>query len=102
HHHPHTTTYYTHLLHWTGRRQHVRVSDNRVTARLHEGDGGRYLWLLNPSRLPLQVSATLSTRWKPFADIDVRWGDKDSVTLVDGRSLDADIPARDAIVVRLL
>ncbi|MBE1613196.1 beta-galactosidase [Actinopolymorpha pittospori] len=100
HHHPHTTTYYTHLLHWTGREQRVQVSDPAITARLHEGAGGRYLWLINQTRNPRTVTVTLSQVCAPIGTTTVRWGtDKDPV--VDHRTVKVEVGARDAAIIGL-
>ena len=101
HHDPGTQNYFARLLDWAGARQHVRVTDHRVIARLHDGDGGRYLWLLNPSREPVHVTVSLAPHWPAAGDLSVRWGEATAVTLVDGRSVDATIPARDAVLVEL-
>ncbi|HZC27807.1 MAG TPA: beta-galactosidase [Actinopolymorphaceae bacterium] len=96
-----TRDYFARLLGRAGLRQHVRVSDSRVIARLHAGDGGRYLWLLNPAREPVRVTATLAPSWEPIEKVRPHWGTAADVSLVDGRSLDASVPARDAIMVQL-
>ena len=101
HHDAGTQNYFARLLDWAGARQHVRVSDHQVIARLHDGDGGRYLWLLNPSREPVDVTVALASHWPAAGDLSVRWGEATAATLVDGRSVDATIPARDAVLVEL-
>ena len=75
-----------------------------MIARLHDGDGGRYLWLLNPSHEPVRVTATLAPEVAAASELSVQWSTAGEVTraeLVDGRSVDATIGARDGIVCRL-
>ncbi|MGH3489132.1 MAG: hypothetical protein ACRDP8_14635, partial [Actinopolymorphaceae bacterium] len=96
-----TRSYFARLLDFAGHRQRVRVSDPRVTARVHDGDGGRYLWLLNPVREPVRVTATLAATAKAVDKLRVVWGGEESALFVDGHSLDVNVPARDAVVVEL-
>ena len=102
HHDQGTGSYFARLLDWAGRRQRVRVTDPRLTARLHDGDGGRYLWLLNPSREPVRATVTLAPAEKDHSDVRVRWGAAAAASVVDGHSLDVRIPARDGVVVELV
>jgi beta-galactosidase len=101
HHGQGTRSYFARLLDWAGQRQRVRVSDARVTARVHDGDGGRYLWVLNPVREPVRVTATLAATATAVGDVRVLWGGGESAVPVDGHSVDVQVPARDAVVVEL-
>ncbi|WP_349331872.1 beta-galactosidase [Actinopolymorpha sp. B9G3] len=101
HHAQGTRSYFARLLDWAGQRQRVRVSDSRVTARVHDGAGGRYLWLLNPTREPVRVTATLAATAKAVGELEVLWGGGESAVLVDQHSIDVQLPARDAVVVEL-
>jgi beta-galactosidase len=96
-----TRSYFARLLDFAGHRQRVRVSDPRVTARVHDGDGGRYLWLLNPVREPVRITATLAATAKSVDKLRVVWGGEESALFVDGHSLDVNVPSRDAVVVEL-
>ncbi|SDS64223.1 beta-galactosidase [Actinopolymorpha singaporensis] len=98
HHDQGTRSYFARLLEWAGVRQLVRVSESRVIARVHDGEGGRYLWLLNPGHEPVRVTATLAAHVPGSSGLSVRWGDPARVGLVDGRSVDATIGARDAVL----
>ncbi|MDP6102852.1 MAG: beta-galactosidase, partial [Dehalococcoidia bacterium] len=49
---PSSRKFYAGLLVWSGRTQHVWSSSPVVTGRLHQGEGGLYLWAVNPSRSP--------------------------------------------------
>jgi len=42
--------FYRGLLGWAGIGQQVTSSDSEVKARLHTGEGGMYLWVVNPTR----------------------------------------------------
>ena len=42
-------------------------SDPHVKARIHDGDGGRYLWVANPTRQERPVRLQLGSAWGPFS-----------------------------------
>jgi beta-galactosidase len=91
--------FYEAILHWAGGVRHVTCSDPRVRARLHDGAGGTYLWVVNPAREDLLVRLTLSDTWGPFAATRAHWG---PTVAVDGQVVTVTVPARDAAVVRLV
>ena len=64
------------LLAWADQTQHVRSSNPVVTARLHHGEGGLYLWVVNPSRSTQQVRLTLSDNWPVSGDASTLWGER--------------------------
>ncbi|HEY4200697.1 MAG TPA: alpha-amylase family protein [Devosiaceae bacterium] len=91
--------FFRHLLDWAGKRRRVISSNSAVIARLHEGEAGRALWLLNPSRNSQQ--GTIAIDGIPaLKDVTVCWGDKGSVRL-EGGTLSATVGARDALVMWL-
>jgi beta-galactosidase len=86
------------LLAWAGVERHVWCSDPRVKARLHDGEGGAYLWVANPTRRDLPVQVRLSGRWRGLGPVGSLWGAEaervgDTVRLQAG--------ARDVAVIRL-
>lgn len=87
------------LLAWGGKRQHARISDSRVTARLHDGPGGTYLWLTNPTMVECHVDVEIGEHWGPFARGEALWGEQQPI--VNGRSVAVVIAARDAAILRL-
>ena len=84
--------YFADILAWTGRSQRVVLSDNRVQARLHEADGRRVLWIVNPLREAVSLDVHVDGR--PADGARSFWGD----AFAGGR---ADIPGRDVVVVEL-
>ena len=73
-------------------------SDGEIKARLHKGDGGTYLWVLNPSRASREVTISLMYKSEIKEANDLWAGipiaiDKNSVTLTIGD--------RDAVVIKL-
>lgn len=62
------------LLAWSGKTQHVSVSDPHIIARLHAGDGGVYLWVANPTQRARNVRIGIDPRWGPFTSLQALWG----------------------------
>ena len=80
-------------------RQRVRSSDPDVKARLHDGAGGKYLWVINPTRSTREVTIRLTARDAGLAVDEDLWGGK-PVT-VDGDTVKVTVGDRDAAVIRL-
>lgn len=95
------TAFFADTIFWAGKEPHVRSSDPRVWARLHAGDGGTFLWVINSGQSPSQVTLTLSSRWGPFDNGDVLWGDKTDKPTIAGQTITACVPPLDALVLRL-
>ncbi len=86
------------LIAWAEITPHVRVSDPRLIARLHVGDGGTYLWVANPMRRDRLARVTLAEGWGPFSEAQVLWGGEGTL---DGQTLTLMAPARDVTVLAL-
>ncbi len=86
------------LLAFGGQPQHVRSSDARITARLHDGPGGMHLWVANSTRSPLPVRLELSPAWGPFSTPRTLWGAPAAGT---GSNLELTAPARDVTIIAL-
>ena len=86
-------------LRFAGQRPHVRCSEPRVKARLHEGEGGTYLWVANPARQALPVCLELSERWGPFSAARSLWGPEAAVA---GRAITLVANGRDVAVIELM
>ena len=87
--------YFADMLVWTGKVQHIKLSNPALQARLHRGADGAVLWLLNPTRQSQTTRLVLATgeaeAGEPFwlaADASFAKGE-------------ASVPARDAIIIRL-
>lgn len=87
------------LLTWAGNEPTAQVSDRRSIARVHDGDGGRSLWVLNPTATALTTRVRLDARCRPVSEVATLLGR--SVEIVDDRTLLVAVAARDATVVRL-
>ena len=86
-------------LRFGGKKPHVRCSDPRVKARLHDGPGGAYLWVANPARQAIRVRLELGDRWGPFRACRSLWGGE---ATVDGRRITLTAGARDVAVIALM
>lgn len=91
--------FFASLMDWAGKEQHIRCSDTRVTARLHDGVGGTYLWLTNPTRRDLTVKLYFADAWGLFVDAQLLWGEKKPI--VKGRQAIVTVGEREAVVCKL-
>lgn len=87
------------LLDWAGVPQHVTVSNRKLTGRLFDGAGGRYLWLLNHTRAEQSGRVTLGDHHPAVTGTRSLWGGE--ATAVADRVLDVTVGARDAVVLAL-
>ena len=55
-----TRKFFAGLLEWGGVAQRVSVSDPQVQVRLHEGAGGKFLWVVNTTRTSREVTIHLN------------------------------------------
>lgn len=90
--------FFAHLLAWGGQDPHVTSSAPAVKARLHNGDGGVYLWVANPTHRPIPVELTLGEAWGAYTAARALWG---ADATVSGRCIELIAPARDVTVLAL-
>jgi hypothetical protein len=77
----------------------VRSTDPDLKARLHVGLGGDYVWVVNPTRTPRDVTIALSDRRGRFGAAEDVWGGQ-PVSLNNGH-IRVQVADRDAAVIRL-
>jgi len=75
----------------------LRTDNAAAQVRLHEGRGGTYLWVINPSRALAKVSVMLGGR--TFQSAKDVWAD--SPVTIAGQRLSVAVPPRDAAVIAL-
>lgn len=85
------------LLDWAGISPHVQSSDPAVKARLHQGSGGTYLWVINPTRAARTVTITLPTAFRGAVDL---WQESNH-PVVSGKTLTTAVEDRNGAVIRL-
>jgi beta-galactosidase len=79
------------------RKQRVTVSNPAIVARLHQGDGGTSLWVINPTAQPQDVSVAVDGGpWVAAKDL---W--ESAAAQVSGGTVRVRVPARDAAVIEL-
>jgi beta-galactosidase len=86
------------LLWWAGKTKHVTCTQPSVKARLHDGAGGTYLWVANPTREPRPVRLWVSEAWGPFSSCRSLWG---ADAVVEGHTVMLNAGARDVAVIAL-
>jgi beta-galactosidase len=86
------------LLWWAGKKKHVTCTQPSVKARLHDGAGGTYLWVANPTRESIPVRLWMSESWGPFSSCRSLWG---AEATLEGRTVTLTASARDVAVIAL-
>jgi beta-galactosidase len=92
-----TREFFAGLLTWAGIRQQVQSSDAAIKARLHQGTGGAYLWVVNPTRASRSVKLSVPSRFQRAVDL---WQESSHPT-VDGDTVSVTVEDRNAAVIRL-
>jgi beta-galactosidase len=100
HHAAATKDLFASLLAMAGVVPRVTIDDKSVQARLHQGVGGTYLWVTNPTPGSRSVKVGLSAGAENYKSGEDIWG-KQSVAM-DGRQVTLNVPGRDAAVIALL
>jgi beta-galactosidase len=96
-HNPGTREFFAGLLTWAGIKQQVQASEASVIARLHKGDGGTYLWVINPTRTPREVKITIPATFQRAKDV---WQESNRPA-ISGNVVSVSIEDRNAAVIRL-
>lgn len=91
--------FFASLLDWAGVTQLVECSEPRLTARIHAGEGGTYLWVTNPTHNALPARLRLSQQVGTFSNLRLLWG-QHQPTLA-GEVVDVLVGGLDAAVIRL-
>jgi beta-galactosidase len=100
HHASPTKDLFASLLTIAGVAPQVTIDDKSVQARLHQGAGGTYLWVTNPTRSVRQVKVSIAPAAGNYKSGEDIWG-KQSVA-VDGAQVTVSVGGRDAAVIALL
>jgi beta-galactosidase len=99
HHAPATKNLFASFLTMAKVNPHLTVDDNSVQARLHQGPGGKFLWITNPTRETRTVKVQLASTTGGFVTGEDIWG-KQSVAIAD-RQITVKLAGRDAAVIAL-
>ena len=96
-HTPAAREFFAGLLAWAGVAQQVQSSDAEVKARLHQGAGGTYLWVVNPTRTPRTVKISLPSAFQRAVEL---WQESGQPT-ISGKVVTTAVSDRNAAVIRL-
>jgi beta-galactosidase len=77
----------------------VTANDNEVQARVHQGAGGTYLWVTNPTRTARPVTVSVNPDLCGLSSGEDKWGKLD--IKISGQQVTVNVPARDAAVIAL-
>ena len=94
-----TRTLFASFLKMAGITPRLTVDDDSVQARIHQGAGGTYLWVTNPTLKARSVVVSLNPGPGTFSGADDRWG-KLEIKL-SAQKVTVEVPARDAAVIAL-
>jgi beta-galactosidase len=99
HHGAETKAMFAGFLKMAGVAQQVSIDDNAVQARLHQGQGGTYLWVTNPTTSARTVKVSLERGLGRFTAVEDLWGQL--AIKLDGQQVAVNLPAKDAAVIAL-
>jgi beta-galactosidase len=99
HHSKETRTLFASFLKMAGITPRVNVDDNEVQARVHQGAGGTYLWVTNPTTMARPVTVSLNPSLGRFSSGEDKWGNL-KINVTD-QQITVNVPARDAAVIAL-
>lgn len=99
HHDKVTRSLFAGFLKFAGVTPRLSVDDNEVQARVHQGGGGTYLWVTNPTRTARPVTVSLSSGLGTFSAAEDKWGQL--AAKLTGQQVTVNVPPRDAAVLAL-
>ena len=99
HHAPETRAFFRELLDWAKLKPGLQVSDSAIKARLHQGPGRTYLWVINPTRARRDVTVTIDESFGTFGRAEDVW-ERRPVTM-EGRAIHLSLDERNGAVLRL-
>lgn len=94
-----TRKFFAGLLEWANLAQRVSSSDPEVKVRLHEGAGGKYLWVVNATRTSREITIRLTDKEAVSRVGKDLWNGK-PVSLSD-RAVKVTVDDRDVAVIPL-
>lgn len=89
--------YFAKAIDWLGNERHVALDNAAIHARLHKGDDGLFLWIVNPTREAQTTTFKLAGAYGAAKPVASLWPEK---TGVSGETK-VTVPARDAVILQL-
>jgi beta-galactosidase len=91
-----STSFFDETLKYAGKSTRIKVSDSRITVRLHEGKGGTWLWIANPKRqvipVRIEIPGSKYTKAEALLGPAAEW---------KGQGLTLETPSREVIIYEL-
>jgi beta-galactosidase len=89
--------FFADVFHWSGREKHVTLSAVGLFARLHAGDHGTFLWLVNPTRKALTTTVELGNAHRGKRPAACLWPEGGAVPT----NSVIEVGARDVVILHL-
>ena len=99
HHSAGTRELFWDMLSWGKVTQGVVSGDPDIKARYHEGPGGRYLWIINPTRSSREAVITIHSGAEQMHEAVDLWGGRP--VMLSGNQIRVFVDERDAAVILL-
>lgn len=84
---------------WTGKEQMVRADNELIQVRLHDGDGGKFVWIINSSNVEIHTKVHISDHFSSVSETKKLWGQY--APSMNGNWIYAQLPAKDALILQL-
>jgi len=94
-----TLDYFRYILEWAGKHPSVTVTKSSIRIRLQNGEGGKYLWALNPTDNEDQTTAEIAEDLGPIHVEAALWGS--FIGQAAGNKINLRVPGKDAVILKL-
>src|SRR6185437_5799984 len=99
HHSPESKAFFVELLKFANVTPRLENANTAVQCRLHEGPGGNYLWITNPTRSEATTTVSIGATGPQFQSATDLW--ENHRVAINGRSITITLPGRDGAVIAL-
>jgi beta-galactosidase len=99
HHSPESKAFFVELLKKANVTPSLENANTALQSRLHEGPGGNYLWITNPTRSEATTTVSIGAAGPQFQRATDLWANR-QVT-INGRRITITLPGRDGAVIAL-
>jgi len=99
HHSPESKAFFVDLLKLANVTPRLQNANTAVQPRLHEGPGGNYLWITNPTRSAATTTVSIGESGLEFQNATDIWANRQ--LSVSGKTITITLPPRDGAVIAL-
>jgi beta-galactosidase len=99
HHSPESKAFFIELLKLANVTPRLENANTALQSRLHEGPGGNYLWITNPTRSEATITVSIGAAGPQFQSATDLWANRQ--VAIKGRSITLTLPGRDGAVIAL-